>query len=473
MKSASRATSTNSAAVVVVLASDLPRIEAGKIDITPESVNVARSVDSLLRSVEPMARQKGLALKWEIEPGTPERIDTDAQRLGQILKNLLSNALKFTERGEIRLRVFAIEDGIGFAVRDTGIGIAAEALGIDERMIHRGLPLGAASTGLWSVFVPLLDAVILDGLEPDLTRVHALSDALGVGSIYAYAPMGVNRFAARDFAPALGIPEDPVTGSAGGALMALLVLGGLLVLANGFPAAQRFVGPVEKRAMQAASTFGATSRRASSAPRRSNLLMATASAKSSMSIFSSCEAAPNSGVITYRLVSTNGTIAASPWPMPEVSTMTRSKPDSLQAATTSGSAADSSLPVSRVASERMYTRRSSMAFMRMRSPSSAPPEKGDEGSTAMTATFSPFARRARTSASVVVDLPTPGAPVMPTTWAPPVWGASAAMTSGRAGCWSSTSEMSRPTARDVPALASSTRTGTSMLRLKLRRSARG
>lgn len=104
----------------------------------------------------------------------------------------------------------------------------AEALGIDHRMIHRGLPLAAASTGLWSVFVPLLDAVILDGLEPDLARIHALSDALEVGSVYAYAPMGVNRFAARDFAPAVGIPEDPVTGSAGGALMALLASQGRL-----------------------------------------------------------------------------------------------------------------------------------------------------------------------------------------------------------------------------------------------------
>ncbi|UBV43778.1 PhzF family phenazine biosynthesis protein [Deinococcus taeanensis] len=104
----------------------------------------------------------------------------------------------------------------------------AEALGINSRMIHRGLPMAAASTGLWSVFVPLLDSVILDGLEPDLTRIHALSDALGVVSIYAYAPMGVNRFAARDFAPAVGIPEDPVTGSAAGALMALLARQGRL-----------------------------------------------------------------------------------------------------------------------------------------------------------------------------------------------------------------------------------------------------
>ncbi|MBZ9751108.1 PhzF family phenazine biosynthesis protein [Deinococcus sp. HMF7604] len=104
----------------------------------------------------------------------------------------------------------------------------AEALGIDARMVHRGLPMAAASTGLWSVFLPLLDSVILDGLEPDLPRIQALTEALGVVSLYAYAPMGVNRFAARDFAPAVGIPEDPVTGSAAGALMALLASQGRL-----------------------------------------------------------------------------------------------------------------------------------------------------------------------------------------------------------------------------------------------------
>ncbi|MBZ9711955.1 MULTISPECIES: PhzF family phenazine biosynthesis isomerase [Deinococcus] len=104
----------------------------------------------------------------------------------------------------------------------------AEALGIDARMVHRGLPLAAASTGLWSVFLPLLDSVILDGLEPDLPRIQALTEALEVASLYAYAPMGVNRFAARDFAPAVGIPEDPVTGSAAGALMALLARQGRL-----------------------------------------------------------------------------------------------------------------------------------------------------------------------------------------------------------------------------------------------------
>ncbi len=72
-----------------------------------------------------------------------------------------------------------------------------------------------------------------------------------------------------------------------------------------------------------------------------------------MSIFSSWLAAPYSGVITYRLRSTCGTTAASPWPMPEVSTITTSKPATLAAATACGSASLISLPASRVASERM------------------------------------------------------------------------------------------------------------------------
>lgn len=109
----------------------------------------------------------------------------------------------------------------------------AGALGLDARMVHRGLPLAAASTGLWSVFVPLLDSALLDALEPDLEAISALSRRLGVGSVYAYAPLGVSRFAARDFAPALGIPEDPVTGSAGGALMGLLAAQGRLPLRAG------------------------------------------------------------------------------------------------------------------------------------------------------------------------------------------------------------------------------------------------
>lgn len=102
----------------------------------------------------------------------------------------------------------------------------AAALGVDERTVHRGLPLVCASTGLWSAFVPLLDSSLLDHLEPDLDAVSELSRRLGVSGLHPYAPLGPNRYAARDFAPLVGIPEDPVTGSASGALIALLAAAG-------------------------------------------------------------------------------------------------------------------------------------------------------------------------------------------------------------------------------------------------------
>ncbi len=117
--------------------------------------------------------------------------------------------------------------------------------------------------------------------------------------------------------------------------------------------------------------------------------------------------------------------------MPEVSTITRSKPAALAAAITPGSAALISLPASRVASERMKTRgppgasapvpglcQGPIAFMRMRSPSSAPPLLRRDGSMLMTAmcSASPWSsRRRRISSSVRLDLPAPPVPVMPST----------------------------------------------------------
>src|SRR5665811_1972176 len=90
--------------------------------------------------------------------------------------------------------------------------------------------------------------------------------------------------------------------------------------------------------------------------------------------------------------------------------------------------------------------------MRTRSPSKAPPENGEDGSTASTPTRLPALRIAVTSADVEVDLPTPGEPVIPTMWARPVCGASAALTSRSCGDASSTIEISRATARASPCL---------------------
>ena len=119
----------------------------------------------------------------------------------------------------------------------------------------------------------------------------------------------------------------------------------------------------------------------------------------------------------------------------------------------------------REAIDRMKTPLSlAWSCIRTRSPSSAPPENGDEGSTASTPTRLPSARSARTSAAVVVDLPTPGDPVSPRTCACPVCGASAAATSRSAGLASSTSEISRATERASPSRARSTSAGTSAAR---------
>jgi CheY-like chemotaxis protein/CHASE3 domain sensor protein len=103
---------------------DLSKIEAGKVEVHVDAIPVATTVEGLVKSLEPQARQKSLALRAAVDDGVPERIHTDGQRLGQILRNLLSNAIKFTERGEVSLRVSRdVGGGLAFAVHDTGIGI--------------------------------------------------------------------------------------------------------------------------------------------------------------------------------------------------------------------------------------------------------------------------------------------------------------------------------------------------------------
>ena len=110
---------------------DLSKIEAGKLDVRIENVGTARLVDGLLDTFSPIAQEKGLGLSAEIEADVPATIQTDPLRLQQIVKNLLSNALKFTERGGVSLHVRTAPDlRLAFEVRDTGIGIPAEQHGL-------------------------------------------------------------------------------------------------------------------------------------------------------------------------------------------------------------------------------------------------------------------------------------------------------------------------------------------------------
>ncbi|MCH4872795.1 response regulator [Pseudomonas sp. TMW22091] len=106
---------------------DISKVEAGKLEVLPENASVARVVEGLRGMFEPLAADKGLTLKVEVQPGTPPMLYTDSQRLEQILKNLLSNAIKFTEKGQVSLTVARVPgEGVAFTVKDSGIGIAQD-----------------------------------------------------------------------------------------------------------------------------------------------------------------------------------------------------------------------------------------------------------------------------------------------------------------------------------------------------------
>jgi len=105
---------------------DLSRIESGKVDLQIEALPLLPAVEEVLKTLRPVAAEKGLSIALEVGDNAPAQVDTDPQRLGQILKNLLANAVKFTEKGSVTVTVTASDDGfVELAVRDTGIGIAA------------------------------------------------------------------------------------------------------------------------------------------------------------------------------------------------------------------------------------------------------------------------------------------------------------------------------------------------------------
>jgi signal transduction histidine kinase/DNA-binding response OmpR family regulator len=105
---------------------DLSKVEAGRVDVKPEPVLLSRLFENLSRTFQPLAAQKALDLRLEVAPGTPESVVTDPQRLEQVLKNLLSNALKFTEKGRVTVEASPGPDGrLALSVADTGIGIPA------------------------------------------------------------------------------------------------------------------------------------------------------------------------------------------------------------------------------------------------------------------------------------------------------------------------------------------------------------
>jgi CheY-like chemotaxis protein/CHASE3 domain sensor protein len=103
---------------------DIAKVEAGKLEIRPETTPIASISAGLQSMFEPLALRKGLQLQVLVAPDAPASLFTDRHRLEQVLRNLLANALKFTERGSVALHVSrSATGGIAFEVRDSGIGI--------------------------------------------------------------------------------------------------------------------------------------------------------------------------------------------------------------------------------------------------------------------------------------------------------------------------------------------------------------
>jgi CheY-like chemotaxis protein/nitrogen-specific signal transduction histidine kinase len=112
---------------------DFSKIEAGKMNLDLQPFDLGELLEQTARGVALRAHQKNLELALEIDPGVSSQVTGDANRLRQVLVNLLGNAVKFTESGEVVLRVTQKARGLQelelhFEVEDTGIGIAPEKL---------------------------------------------------------------------------------------------------------------------------------------------------------------------------------------------------------------------------------------------------------------------------------------------------------------------------------------------------------
>ena len=122
---------------------DLARIESGSVQIEPEPMALADLRDFLEQTFRHVAQAKGLDLKLEFAAGLPVAVITDPRRLQQVLKNLLSNAFKFTERGSVTVRVSQPDPArMSFAIADTGIGVPADK----REMIFGAFQQGDAGT---------------------------------------------------------------------------------------------------------------------------------------------------------------------------------------------------------------------------------------------------------------------------------------------------------------------------------------
>jgi two-component system, sensor histidine kinase and response regulator len=129
-------TSANSLLTLINDILDFSKVEAGKLEVEMVDFDFHQTMGEAMKVLALRAHQKQLELAWRVEPGVPERLKGDMGRLRQVIVNLVGNAVKFTERGEVVVSVAKEADlpngmMLHFQVRDTGIGVPQEK----QRMI--------------------------------------------------------------------------------------------------------------------------------------------------------------------------------------------------------------------------------------------------------------------------------------------------------------------------------------------------
>ena len=200
---------------------DFSKIEAGRIDLDNVEFPFQQSLDETLKSLVLRASQKDVELTWRVAPGIPKYLKGDVGRLRQIMVNLVGNAVKFTKRGEIEVRVEVESENdtgvmLHFQVRDSGIGIPKEK----QRMIfdaftqvdssttrnYGGTGLGLAIT---SRLVQLMGGKIWVESEPDRGSVfHFTSRFESIGVRQQTGDSG-GQEAVRGLPSAAATPSPP------------------------------------------------------------------------------------------------------------------------------------------------------------------------------------------------------------------------------------------------------------------------
>jgi signal transduction histidine kinase/CheY-like chemotaxis protein/purine-cytosine permease-like protein len=173
---------------------DLARIEAGRLRLDPGPLPLPRFLDELERMVRPQAESKGLSFRFERAGRMPAHVHADAKRLRQVLINLLANAVKFTDRGEVVLRLEYRRELAHFEVIDSGIGIAPE----DRQRIF--LPFERGGAGRMS-HEP--------GTGLGLTITQLLTKLMGGELSFESEPGRGSRFSVRLYLRELAAPDAP------------------------------------------------------------------------------------------------------------------------------------------------------------------------------------------------------------------------------------------------------------------------